>query len=37
LNFNPETQQVIGDPEADTLPRNGQRRYRAPCIVPEEV
>ena len=37
LNFNPETQQVIGDPEADTLLRDGDRGYRAPFTVPEEV
>jgi predicted dehydrogenase len=37
LNFNPETQQVIGDAEADTLLRDGDRGYRAPYTVPEEV
>jgi hypothetical protein len=37
LNFNPETQQVIGDPEADTLLRDGDRGYRAPYTVAEEV
>jgi predicted dehydrogenase len=36
LNFNPETQQVISDPEADTLLRDGDRGYRAPYAVPEE-
>ena len=30
LNFNPDTQQVINDPEADTLLRDGDRGYRAP-------
>lgn len=37
INFNPETQQVIGDPEADVLLRDGDRGYRAPFVVPEEV
>ena len=37
LNFNPETQQVIGDPEADALLRDADRGYRAPYTVPEEV
>ena len=35
LNFNPETQQVIGDPEAAVLLRDGDRGYRAPFVVPE--
>jgi predicted dehydrogenase len=35
LNFNPETQQVIGDPEADMLLRDADRGYRAPFVVPE--
>jgi len=37
LNFNPETQQVIGDPEADMLLRDGDRGYRAPFVVPERI
>ena len=37
LKFNPETQQVIGDPEADTLLRDGDRGYRASYTVPEQV
>jgi predicted dehydrogenase len=37
LNFDPATQQVIGDSEANTLLRDGNRGYRAPYIVPEEV
>ncbi len=37
INFNPETQQVIGDEEAATLLRDGDRGYRAPFVVPEEV
>lgn len=37
LNFDPETQQVIGDEEAAVLLRDGDRGYRAPFTVPEEV
>jgi predicted dehydrogenase len=37
INFNPETQEVIGDEEADVLLRDGDRRYRAPFVVPEQV
>ncbi|HEV2351592.1 MAG TPA: Gfo/Idh/MocA family oxidoreductase [Terriglobia bacterium] len=37
LNFNPETQQVIGDEEAANLLRDGDRGYRAPFVVPENV
>ncbi len=37
LNFNPATQEVIGDPEADRLLRDGDRGYRAPFVVPEDV
>ena len=37
LNFNPETQQVIGDSEADALLRDADRGYRAPYTVPEKV
>jgi predicted dehydrogenase len=37
LNFNPETQQVIGDPEADMLLRDADRGYRAPFVVPERI
>lgn len=37
LNFNPETQKVINDPEANVLLRDGDRGYRAPFVVPEEV
>jgi predicted dehydrogenase len=37
LNFNPHTQQVIGDPEADTLLGDADRGYRTPYTVPEEV
>jgi hypothetical protein len=37
INFNPETQQAIGDEEADRLLRDGDRGYRAPFTVPEDV
>lgn len=37
INFNPETQEVIGDEEAATLLRDGDRGYRAPFVVPEQV
>jgi predicted dehydrogenase len=37
LHFNPETERVIGDDEADSLLRDGDRGYRAPFVVPEQV
>jgi len=37
LNFDPETEQVIGDVEASNLLRDGERGYREPFVVPEEV
>ena len=37
LNFDPETEQVIGDGEANRLLRDADRGYRAPFVVPEEV
>ncbi|HET9179732.1 MAG TPA: Gfo/Idh/MocA family oxidoreductase [Terriglobia bacterium] len=37
VNFNPETQEVVGDEEAAELVRDGGRGYRAPFTVPEEV
>ena len=37
LNFDPEKQEVIGDPEAEKLLRDGDRGYRAPFVVPEKV
>jgi hypothetical protein len=37
LNFNPETQQVIGDEEADKLLRDGDRGYREPFAVPQNI
>jgi predicted dehydrogenase len=37
INFNPETQEVIGDAEAAKLLRDGDRGYRKPFTVPEKV
>ena len=37
LNFDPATEQVIGDDEANRMLRDGDRGYRAPFVVPEEV
>jgi predicted dehydrogenase len=37
LNFDPATQQVIGDSEAANLLRDGGRGYRAPFVVPDRV
>ena len=37
LYFNPDTQEVINDPEADLLLRDADRGYRAPFLVPENV
>ena len=37
VNFNPQTEEVIGDEEAAVLVRDGDRGYRAPFVVPEEV
>jgi predicted dehydrogenase len=37
LRFDPETEQVIGDDEVNNLLRDGDRGYRAPFAVPEEV
>jgi predicted dehydrogenase len=37
LNFNPDTQQVIDDDEANLLLRDGGRGYRAPFVVPGQV
>jgi hypothetical protein len=37
LNFDPETEQVIGDDEANRLLRDAGRGYRAPFVVPEEI
>ncbi len=37
LRFDPETEQVIGDDEASDLLRDGDRGYRAPFVVREQV
>jgi predicted dehydrogenase len=37
LRFDPETEQVIGDDEANMLLRDGDRGYRHPFVVPEEI
>jgi predicted dehydrogenase len=37
LHFDPETKQVIGDDEANLLLRDGDRGYRPPFVVPENV
>jgi hypothetical protein len=37
LNFDPSTQMVTGDDEANLLLRDGDRKYREPFIVPENV
>ncbi len=37
LNFNPETEQVIGDAEANRLLREEDRGYRAGFKIPEKV
>jgi len=37
LRFDPETEQVVGDEEANQLLRDGDRGYRVPFAVPEDV
>jgi predicted dehydrogenase len=37
LRFDPETQQVIDDEEANKLLADGDRGYRQPFVVPEQV
>ncbi len=37
IQFNPDTQQVIGDDEASVLLRDGTRGYRKPFFIPEHV
>jgi predicted dehydrogenase len=37
LRFDPETEQVIGDDEANRLLRDADRGYRPPFVVPEKV
>ncbi|MGH9451465.1 MAG: gfo/Idh/MocA family oxidoreductase, partial [Terriglobia bacterium] len=37
LHFDPATEKVIGDDEANLLLRDGDRGYRPPFVVPENV
>jgi predicted dehydrogenase len=37
INFDPQTQEVIGDSEAATLLRDGDRGYRSPFVIPESM
>jgi len=37
LRFDPETEQVVGDEEANRLLSGGDRGYRAPFLVPDAV
>jgi predicted dehydrogenase len=37
LRFDPETEQVVGDDEANRLLSGGDRGYRAPFVVPDSV
>jgi hypothetical protein len=37
LNFDPATEQVIGDAEANRLLRDEDRGYRTPFTVPDKV
>ena len=37
LNFNPDTQQVIGDAEAAALLRDSDRGYRQPFAIPQNI
>jgi hypothetical protein len=37
LRFDPETEQVVGDEEANRLLADGDRGYRPPFQVPDEV
>jgi len=37
LQFDPETEEVIGDKEASLLLRDGDRGYRPPFVVPENI
>jgi predicted dehydrogenase len=37
INFNPDTQEAINDDEANLLLRDGDRGYRTPYVVPENV
>ncbi len=37
INFDPDTQEVVGDKEAAKLLRDEERGYRAPFVIPESV
>jgi hypothetical protein len=37
LRFDPETEQVVGDDEANRLLSDSDRGYRSPFLVPDEV
>jgi hypothetical protein len=37
VNFNLETQEIIGDEEAALVVRDATREHRAPFVVPGEV
>ena len=37
LKFDPATEQVVGDEEANRILRDSDRGYRAPYVVPEQV
>lgn len=37
IYFNPDTQEVIGDPEAEILLREADRGYRSPFVLQEDV
>ena len=37
LRFDPETEQVVGDEEANRLLSDSDRGYRAPFVVPDDV
>jgi predicted dehydrogenase len=37
IHFNPETQEAIGDAEANALLKDGPRGYRKPFAVPEKI
>ena len=37
LKFDPEKREVIGDEEASRLLRDGDRGYREPFVIPEQV
>jgi predicted dehydrogenase len=37
IHFDPETQEAIGDAEANALLRDGPRGYRKPFAVPEKI